>query len=50
LLEDAKTNQARTELLKRVPLVRVYGSVEAEIAGTAQVEIQNTPLEVEIVR
>ena len=47
-LQTATTPQAKKDVLMRRPLVTVNGSVEVE--GTVDVDIQNTPVEVEIVR
>ena len=48
-VRNAKTNDARTELLQSIPLVRVQGgSIDADVTGTVDVDVQNTPLEVEI--
>jgi len=50
-VRNAKTNDARTELLQSIPLVRVQGgTIDADITGTVDVEVQNTPLEVQVYR
>ncbi len=46
-LRKAKPEQ-RPEMLLRIPLVRVEGTVD--VAGTVDVDVNNTPLEVQIVR
>ena len=47
-LQMATTPQAKKDLLMRRPFVTVNGSVEVE--GTVDVDIENTPVQVEIVR
>ena len=50
-VQNAKTDDARTELLLSIPLVRIQGgTVNADITGTVDVEVQNTPLGVEVYR
>jgi len=50
-VRNAKTSSARTELFQSIPLVRVQGgTIDAEITGAVDVEVQNTPLEVEVYR
>ncbi len=50
-VRNAKTDDARTELLQSIPLVRVQGgTIDADITGTVDVEVQNTPLEVQVYR
>ncbi len=50
-LREAKPGKERAELLQSIPLVRVEGgTIDADITGTVDVEVQNTPLEVEIYR
>lgn len=50
-VQNAKTDDARKGLLLGIPLVRIQGgTVSADITGTVDVEVQNTPLGVEIYR
>lgn len=50
-MRNATSDEARTNLLQSLPLVRVQGgSVEAEITGPVDVEVRNTPLEVAVYR
>jgi len=50
-VQNAKTDDEANQLLLRSPVVLVQGgSIKADIIGTVDVEVQNTPLDVEVYR
>jgi hypothetical protein len=50
-IQNAKTEDERTELLLGIPLIRVQGgTIDADISGTVDFAVQNTPLEVQVYR
>lgn len=49
-VQNAKTDNARLELLRNIPVIRVQGGTIDDITGTVDVTVQNTPLEVEVDR
>ncbi len=50
-LKSAKNDETRSKLIQKIPLVHVSsGTIDANIIGTVDVEVHNTPLEVQIQR
>lgn len=44
----ARNNKALQALHRKVPVMRITGTVDTQVENTVDVEVRNTPLEVEI--